>query len=758
MSVARRSRVFAALVAAVIAVAVPARAQPVSVTGTVVDEAGAPVGGAIVSSGDHEVTTDAVGRFTIVADGEVTVIADGFQPSSLPARATLRVELVASEGEVIEVTGAAPEETTPTEYRMTADEIRRTPGAMNDALRAVTILPAAARIPYSFGGLVLRGMSPRDTSVFVDGVEIPIAFHFGGLTAVFPTALLQDLRVVPSGFDVSIGRTQGGAIELVTRRPRRDRLRLAGEVSLLHAAASAEGPMWGGGAFLLGLRRSYLDTLVRPFLDRNDPAPSYLDGQARAVWGTAAHGETTAYVLGSLDRMANSEDAAAPDDPSAEGHVAVSLGFVRAGLQHRRVWNRTTVQVAPYVGTNLLSALSRDYGGDMQLDETRANRRWYQFGGRAEWLRDDAGGFLRAGVDVAGGYLGRVSGDAVVDDLEADDIGLPGNTVLWTDAGAWLETRRHWFGDRVSVRPGLRLDRFGLGNETTLDPRLNAHVDLAEATTLRASLGRFHQPPSPAHFDELTDNLEAKSSYVDQATLAIEWKASTDLAATAAGFWHEGRRTLVDTPMAEDAEGALAPSLVFRELLEDQIGFYGHQANRGRQRSYGLELTTRYQGDRVQVIASYAWSRARRSYLVPDRRWQPYGLDQPHRFHLVAATTAGRWNLGVRVSAVSGTPVRLYPAGTPIDEEHADPSHAPRMRLPTFWQIDVRADRGWKTSLGTLSLFFDVLNVTNHRNVEIRENDHDSNPDPAQPQRWRHADTLGLPIIPTVGLELVPRD
>jgi hypothetical protein len=699
------------IVAALLAVAAPARGQPVSATGTVVDNG--------------------------------AVVADAMDPS---------------DSEVIEMSGEAPEETTPTEYRMTADEIRSTPGAMNDALRAVTILPAAARIPYSFGGLVLRGMSPRDTGVFIDGVEIPIAFHFGGITAVFPTALLEDLRVVPSGFDVSIGRTQGGAIELITRRPRRDRLRLGGEVSLLHGAVNAEGPLWGGGAFLLGIRRSYIDALVRPFLDPADPAPSYLDGQARVVWGTAARGETTAYVLGSLDRVANSEDAAVPDDPYAEGQFSASLGFVRVGAKHRRSWAKTTVQVAPYVGTNLLSALSRDYGGDRQLDETRIDRRWYQFGGRGEWLHDDAGGFVRAGVDVAGGYLGRVSGNAVVDDLDAEDLALPRNTVLWIDTAVWLETRRHWWGNRVSVRPGLRLDRFGLGSETTLDPRLNGHVDLSEATAVRASVGRFHQPPSPAHFDEYTDNLQAKSSYVDQATLALEWKARADLAATAVGFWHEGHDTLVDTTMDEEAAPG-QQSLVFRELIEEQLGFYGNQANRGRQRSYGVELSTRYDGDRVRLLANYAWSRSLRSYLLPDQRWQPYGLDQPHRVNLVAATTAWRWNIGLRVTAVSGNPVRLYPDGTPIDDDHEDPSTAPLTRLPAFWQIDLRVDRAWKKPYGTLSLFFDVLNVTNHRNIEIRENVYDeTNADPAQPPRWRYSDTRGLPIIPTVGLELVPHD
>src|SRR5690242_17110865 len=60
--------------------------------------------------------------------------------------------------EVIEVTGKAPEESKALEYKMSAKDIATTPGAMNDALRAITILPAAARIPFSFGGVVLRGM------------------------------------------------------------------------------------------------------------------------------------------------------------------------------------------------------------------------------------------------------------------------------------------------------------------------------------------------------------------------------------------------------------------------------------------------------------------------------------------------------------------------------------------------------------------------------------------------------------------------
>ncbi len=740
----------------VVAFAGSAAAQG-SFDGTVVDEDGMPISGATILLRDQAATTADDGTFTITAGpGTMTVIAAGFVSRTLPAKAGVVVRLARATGEVIEVVGKAPEESKPLAYTMSAKDIASTPGAMNDALRAITILPAAARIPFSFGGVVLRGMSPRDSSVFIDGVEIPLAFHFGGITGVFPTQMLQDMRVVPSGFDVSLGRTQGGVVELTSRAPRGDAYRIGGEVSLLHSQATAEGPLPRDGAFLVSLRRSYFDVFLRPFVSINDPLPSYTDGQARAQWGEPAkRGQLAAYVIGSLDRIANSTDAANPNDLDAQGHVAANLGFVRAGAIYKRRIDQSLYTLAPMLGTNILTLYTKEYkdAPPAPPEVVDISRRWYLFGGRGEWLRDDPGGFLHAGVDVSGGYLGRISQPK--SESTDNDFPFPRNTVLWTDAAVFVEARRHWYGDKVSVRPGLRLDRFGLGEQWALDPRINAHVSLTSTSTLRASLGRYHQPPSAAHFDEFADNLQAKSSYVDQGTITVEVAPSAGITASITGFAHDGRKTLVDLAARTTRERGIDLEQVFQELLEEQIGLYGFQANVGRQRTYGIETSVRYDSDSFRALGNFSWSRAKRKYdPALGGAWEPYGLDQPLRLNLLFATTAYRWNFGTRLTMVSGNPAHLIPEGTPYDPE-IEPAKE-LVRLPLFWQFDVRVDRTWPTSWGSVMLFFDLQNVTNHRNVEARDSvlDYDR---PLAGQRYRYDDILGLPLLPYIGVEFAPR-
>ncbi|HEY5948884.1 MAG TPA: TonB-dependent receptor plug domain-containing protein, partial [Kofleriaceae bacterium] len=195
--------------------------------GVVVNEdTSAAIEGALVIGQQDTAITDQDGGFALVIGADehyLVVSAPGFAMRSIEVENAARVELSVSH-EVIEVQGTAPRPVQPKpppprppperpaaqSYQLSAADLRVLPGTANDALRAAQVLPGVARLPYSFGGIVMRGTSPRDNVVYLDGIEVPLAFHFGGISSFYPSSMLEGISVSNGGIDASYGRAQGG--------------------------------------------------------------------------------------------------------------------------------------------------------------------------------------------------------------------------------------------------------------------------------------------------------------------------------------------------------------------------------------------------------------------------------------------------------------------------------------------------------------------------------------------------------------------
>ena len=730
-----------------------ASADPVRVARGVVTVAGstrAVVGASVYTEHGAIATTDNDGYFRLEVDPrerDLTIAAEGYEARTVPIEADVlvRIELSPSgAAEVIEVEGRAPEETKPLRYELTADEIRAIPGGGNDVLRAAQILPGVARIPYSFGGLVIRGMSPRDTAVYLDGIEVPIAFHFGGITSFYPSSMLSDLQLVAGGFDVEYGRAQGGLVTLTTREPRTDAWRVGGSIGLLDSGISAEGPFAGGG-ITIGVRRSYFDTVAKPFVDSDIPLPSYWDAQIRASFGDPrTTGRITPMIFTSIDQIAN--------DASGNGGKGISITslFIRAAMPYLRVWGPITLHVVPWVGMNRLTL--EDTDNDLRASES-FERPIYPAGVRADLTRDAPWGFVRGGIDVEGGYLSHTQvGFTGAGDGPAQSNGS--STLSWGDLGLWTEARVKLVGDRLAVKPGLRFDGFGLTHERAFDPRLNISQQLTPNLTLRQSIGRFHQPPTPADVDPRDGNPKLESSYVDQISLGLDDNLSMTTTASITGFYNYGHRLAVlepthrpDDPYEPDL-GGLGPT--FELLLEKQLGFARFKSDVGRARSTGLEVLLKRSTPRWFAMIAYTLSVAER-VDDPTRTqlgkypylWRPFELDQRHNLNVAGSVMLAHWRLGARVQLVSGNPYSpsVRNGSQVVQEPFAG-------QLPMFFQLDVRADRRWHRGWGDINLFFDIQNVTNQRNVEGREYDD---------AEMMDKDIPGLPIVPMIGVEFIPK-
>ncbi len=732
----------AAVVVLLLALGATAAAAPRTIRGVVIEKGTPdPIEGASVlgERGDIAVT-DIDGYFTLIVDDrdrEIAVAASGYvsQTIRIPRdNGVIRIELrVGASGEVIEVSGRAPEETKPLSYALTADEIRYIPGAGNDILRAIQVLPGVARIPYSFGGLVLRGMSPRDTAVFLDGIEVPLAFHFGGVTSFYPSGMLADIKLTSGGFDASYGRAQGGLVTLATREPRRDRWRMGGSIGLLDSSVQLEGPLAGKGGIIAGLRRSYFDAVVSPFVADDVPLPSYWDYQIRTSWGDPRkRGRISPMIFGSVDRVASNE-------------VSVTSTFVRIAAPMHRQWGATTLHVVPWLGLNRLSFEDKEEGQEFA-------RPTYPGGVRAELTRDVRWGHLRAGAELNGGYLAPTQIDVVGDEGPDEIRGT--SSIAWTDIALWTEARYKLDGDRFALKPGLRAEVYGLTGELVIDPRLNIHQQLSPE--LRQSIGRYHQPPTPGVVDPDNGNPALDSSYVDQLSLGVDAKLPREITASVTGFFHYGKNIGVrlrnPRPGGESPEPNLGGlGATFELLLEKQLGFAIYREELGRSRSGGAEVLIKRNVGSWFTMLSYTLSISERTddpRAIDISRtgtpWRPFELDQRHNLQLAVSKKLTNWRFGARLQVVSGNPY----SPTSYDTERGELIQKPwAANLPAYISLDLRADRRWHRCWGDINLYIDIQNVTNRSNVEGREFNFDLGSD---------EDIPGLPIIPFIGVEFLP--
>lgn len=726
-------------------------AQGARIWGEVVDsETGAVVIGALVAVGSAEAASDDNGTFAIdgLANGwlDVVVVADGYEPLVTRVRpGNVRLKLV-SDGqlgtgaELIRITAkreiAAPAQS----YDVGGDVVRTLPGTGNDALKALQSLPGVSRVPFGLGGLVLRGFAPRDTNVFLDGIEVPVLYHFGGLASFIPSTMIESMELVASGYGARYGRGQGGLVDVRSKSARNDKWRVGSEVSLLDGSVRADGPFQKGN-LTLGVRRSFVDAVLAA-VPTNDLtlAPRYLDAQARwesnnKRWSALLFGADDGINLGTSDAS-----------------LDLRQSFIRTGVRYQRRIDDMEVSVVPWLGFDRTAIVTTN-NEIVRSNITAALRATAQ--------RDLEHGFVAGGLDMQGNrYAYTLSNEPPA--LPAGVMPPPARidgTVVAADVGAWAELLHRFANNKFAIQPGLRGERYGLSNQWVLDPRISLRQQLTPNVAFTQSFGRYHQPILATSLDYQLPGKPLRASYAWQANAGVNVvspRLGGDI--TVNGFAGQLYDLPVDvvsgaTPVASPGSAASGGvAAVSREFTDEQLGRYSYQTSAGRGRTYGLETMIRRRVGQVQGWLAYTYARSfRQGDPWALDRYAPYVLDQPHVFTaLVSAPLGSKWRIGARFRYATGNPIT--PTTGAIFNVN-DQSYSPVTgqvladRLPAFAQFDIRIDRSWKRPWGMLKLFIDIQNVSNRVNPEGRSYNFNYS---------SFSYTRGLPVFPALGLEYIP--
>lgn len=604
-------------------------------------------------------------------------------------------------GTAIEVTvhGERTEPRAVTHRKLERRELARVAGNRGDALAALENMPGVARSPALSGLLIVRGTAPQSTQIFVDGTYVPNMYHFGGLTSVLPTDMLEHVDFFSGNYGARFGRGVGGVVDIGVRRPRATPAGLA-QVDLLDARIQAEGPLPGadGWRFIGGVRRSHVDAWLIPLLESQDTsfqaAPVYYDYQAFVEAPAGKSGTLRLGVFGSDDRLRLTSTSS-----QSGGELDQASAF----------WNIQSIHETELAeGVRLKTVASAGYYRQrVSISTVRADWKAYPL-----VLRSEASAVLDEAWTLHGG-LDFLYAPLQVDYTLPEETGPgtpdPGSFLLrpprimrdgfaYFRPGAFVELAARPVRG-LELTPGLRLDYSDDTGRWDLSPRLAARYQLStgeHGTSLKGGVGFFHEPPQIEETLEGYGSTGLRSIRALSSSLGVEQGLVGPLSLSVEGFVIDLDRVITRRP---DETGRLA---------------YDNSASGS---VVGGELLLRYDADdRFFGWLSYTLSRSR-------RRWAPgdaevfFDFDQTHVMAAVGSYRPGAgWELGVRVRAVSGNPFTPCVAGaySAFDSSYVcinGPFQSERAQA--FFQLDVRAEKSFALSESLrLVAYLEIINAT----------------------------------------------
>lgn len=676
------------------------------------------------------------GRYTVAVE------APGYQKLAVTEQvtqgeATEVIYRLAPEGELqVVIRGKRPPREV-TKRTLERREIDRIPGTSGDALRSLQNLPGVARPPAFAGLLIVRGSAPNDTAVFVEGTPIPLIYHFGGLSSAVPTELLEKIDFYPGNFSSQYGRVMGGIVDVALRSPKNDgHYHGMAQVDLIDMRAVLEGPvpLLRGWTFAAGIRRSWVDTWLKPVLTQAGAsvtaAPVYYDYQLYAETKPTPRSSFRLAWLGSDDRIEILVKDTFELDPIVGGNLRSHTGFYRFVARYQNdLSDDVSLSSVTAVGKNTI---------EVGLGALFLNLLLYPVTNRTELsTRISKGVMVHTGVDIL-----WASADANVRSPSPPRPGEPDPGPFASRPPLSLRTKDNGTRPaaytefeltphrRVKLVPGARVDYSSEVKSWDFSPRFNARYFLVPEfprTTLKGGVGLYHAPPQYEQSFPPFGTPTIHSNRAIHYSVGFEQDLTPQIEVSLEGFYKK-----LDQLVSARA---------------DETGTRTYN-NLGSGYVVGSELLLKYKPDaRFFGWLAYTLSRSMRA-LSPDQPLRLFQWDQTHILTVLGSYRLGRgWEFGARFRLVSGnlqTPIvgSLYAANAG--------SYAPiyssatfSERVPMFNQLDLRVDKRWDFGAWRLSTYLDVQNVYYSRNVEGYNYNFD----------YTHQSKItGLPIIPSIGI------
>ncbi len=595
----------------------------------------------------------------------------------------------------------------------------------DDPMRAVQSLPGVASNDDFRAQFSIRGAGFAQVGVYLDGILMHAPFHTiqgdptSASLSIIQGEMLESANVHTGPLPPMYADRTAGALDFRSRDGDAKRTRGRLTASASNAGGSGEGPIGKRATWLIAARKSYLQYIINRTSNDTSLDFSFWDVQGKvSVALTPRHQVSLTLIDGhsGLDRD-TTRGRLGPNTVSNSGyHYTLAYAgwrYTREGLlvTQRLGWLDERYDNFNFQATRLQQGRYRElmWNGD-------ASKSW------TPRLETDAGWSVRKLED--NGFLQRAnpySGDGTRSGFYAQQVWNI-TPRLQVRAGGRRDdhsvTRRSiWLGNAGVALPGWRGARF--------------HVAWSQTA----------QYPELLQFFSAGGNRALQPQRSAQAQVGLE-QAIGGRSRLRVEFYNRQDRLLLFQPYLEarllPAGNIFIPPAI--PAWENSV----HGYSRGGQVFFQRRAANGFTG-----WLSYGYNRAR---LRDARTGASFDSDFEVR-HLIQAYASQRLRPTVNLSAKL-----IYGTGTPLPGYFRQPNPAVTelflaagrnlLRLPDYQRTDVRVNKLFARKHYQLTLFAEVINLTNRRNIRFDDlGGFDPNTGRARPQLDR-----AFPILPSAGI------
>ncbi|TGE23384.1 TonB-dependent receptor [Hymenobacter metallicola] len=606
-----------------------------------------------------------------------------------------------------------------------------------DVLKVLQLLPGVQSGGEGQSGLYVRGGSPDQNLILLDGTPVYNAAHLFGFFSVFNADALNNVELIKGGFPARYGGRLSSVLDISMKEGNMQEFHGEGAIGIVASKLTLEGPIKKDTAsFIISARRTYIDLLARPLINlamANEGIPYderptvgyfFHDLNGKLNWKVGRRDRLYLSAYTGYDKFYARYNDKEDDGSYYKERDGLGWGNLTSALRWNHVLNDQL-----FMNTHFTYS---KYQFNVRIDQENkiasgSNPRTEKFA--LHYLSNIRDLSLKTDLDYVPNpdhYI-RFGGQYILHSFRpgalqvkgagADDINS-GQQTLASEASLYAEDD-YRVTDRLKVNGGLRVNSF-LVDKTlypSLEPRISGRFLLTENWALKAAYARTTQ-----YIHLLTNSgIGLPTDLWVPATAKIKPQKAQQISVGAA-------RTL----RYHDEEYELSFESYYKpmqNLIEYKEGasFLGTTDNQwqdkvtsGRGWAYGAELFLQKKSGRTTGWIGYtlAWSNRKFAELNQGRLY-PYKYDRRHDATLVVVhkfsptfTLSGTWVYGTgNATTLSEGRFRLAPY-----EQYEEYGERNSYRMRAYHRLDLDLSKTKKKKWGEVVNSFSLYNAYSRRN------------------------------------------